>query len=57
MPTKRILVFDLDGTLIDTMTELADLFCEMLQREHGVAEAVSRPVYVELTGKRAAAPI
>jgi 2-hydroxycyclohexanecarboxyl-CoA dehydrogenase len=51
MPDKRILIFDLDGTLIDTMTQLTDLFCEMLQREHGVADAVSRPIYVELAGK------
>jgi phosphoglycolate phosphatase len=51
MPEPRILIFDLDGTLIDTMTESADLFCDMLLREHGVADEVSRPVYIELAGK------
>ena len=51
MPMKRILVFDLDGTLIDTMADLADLFCEMLQREHDIAEELSRPLYIDLAGK------
>jgi phosphoglycolate phosphatase-like HAD superfamily hydrolase len=51
MPGRHVLIFDLDGTLIDTMGPLADLFCDMLREEHGVAEEVSRPIYVELAGK------
>jgi phosphoglycolate phosphatase len=48
--TQRLLIFDLDGTLLDTMGPLAGLFCEMwLQR--GVPESISRPIYVREMGK------
>jgi len=47
---RRLLIFDLDGTLLDTMGPLADLFCEMWQRR-GVPESVSRPIYVREVGK------
>ena len=36
MTTKRLLIFDLDGTLLDTMGPLADLFCEMSSRLKGI---------------------
>jgi phosphoglycolate phosphatase len=50
MTTRRLLIFDLDGTLLDTMGPLADLFCEMWSRR-GVPESVSRPIYVREMGK------
>ncbi|HSL68751.1 MAG TPA: HAD family hydrolase [Longimicrobiales bacterium] len=50
MTTNRLLIFDLDGTLLDTMGPLADLFCEMWSRR-GVPESVSRPIYVREMGK------
>jgi phosphoglycolate phosphatase-like HAD superfamily hydrolase len=49
--TKRLLIFDLDGTLLDTMGRLADLFCEMLLERRGIPESLSRPIYVREMGK------
>jgi phosphoglycolate phosphatase len=46
----RLLIFDLDGTLLDTMGPLADLFCEMWAHR-GVPDSISRPIYVREMGK------
>jgi phosphoglycolate phosphatase len=51
MKNPRLLIFDLDGTLLDTMGRLADLFCEMLLERRGIAESLSRPIYVREMGK------
>ena len=50
-PRRDILIFDLDGTLLDTMAPLADLFCDMLRDRCGVPPTLSRPVYFELAGQ------
>ena len=50
-PSNRIVIFDLDGTLIDSMTPYTELFCEMLLAECSVPKAISLPVYTELLGK------
>jgi phosphoglycolate phosphatase-like HAD superfamily hydrolase len=49
--TKRVLIFDLDGTLLDTMGPMADLFCLMLLERRGVPESLSRRIYIEQAGK------
>jgi phosphoglycolate phosphatase-like HAD superfamily hydrolase len=49
--SERILVFDLDGTLLDTMGPLADLFCELMLQRRGVPDSISRPIYVREMGK------
>jgi phosphoglycolate phosphatase-like HAD superfamily hydrolase len=50
-PRRDILIFDLDGTLVDTMASLADLFCDMLRDRCGVPPTLSRPVYFKLAGQ------
>lgn len=48
---KSLVIFDLDGTLIDSMTPYTRLFCDMLQEECDVPQAISLPVYTRLLGK------
>jgi phosphoglycolate phosphatase-like HAD superfamily hydrolase len=50
MTTQRLLIFDLDGTLLDTMGPLAEIFVAMWQKR-SVPEAVSRPIYIREVGK------
>ena len=49
--SPRILIFDLDGTLVDTMGPAADLFCEMLLLEHMIPRHLSLPTVTQLMGK------
>ena len=51
MPDRRILIFDLDGTLVDSMGPAADLFCEMLRAGFGIADSVSRPIFTAHMGR------
>jgi phosphoglycolate phosphatase-like HAD superfamily hydrolase len=44
------LVFDLDGTLLDSMPVLADIFCDVLAGQRGVPPEFSRRIYYELAG-------
>jgi phosphoglycolate phosphatase-like HAD superfamily hydrolase len=49
--TQRLLIFDLDGTLVDTVGPSRDLFCEMLAAECRVPAELSRGVFTSLMGK------
>jgi phosphoglycolate phosphatase len=46
----RVLLCDLDGTLIDTMPILADLAAEVLETVYGMARAVGRDLYLSTSG-------
>lgn len=43
-------MFDLDGTLIDTMNGFADLAAEIMQARHGLPAAAGRRRYLETSG-------
>jgi phosphoglycolate phosphatase len=46
----RAVMFDLDGTLIDTMGGFADLAAEVMARRHGLERAHARRRYMETSG-------
>lgn len=50
MPGTRLIIFDLDGTLVDSMEHYTRLFCRLLAERHGLNEAFSRQVYESLLG-------
>jgi phosphoglycolate phosphatase-like HAD superfamily hydrolase len=46
----RVLLCDLDGTLVDTMPILADLAAEVLEQVHGMPRALGRDLYLSTSG-------
>lgn len=46
----RVLLCDLDGTLVDTMPALTALACDVLGRTHALPRALARELYVETCG-------
>jgi len=46
----RIVAFDFDGTVVDSMGGFADLASEILAREHGVTRAEGRGMYISTSG-------
>jgi phosphoglycolate phosphatase-like HAD superfamily hydrolase len=46
----RFLVFDMDGTIIDSMSSHADIFSSILWRKFGVAQDLSRTGYFNTAG-------
>ncbi|HLU66926.1 MAG TPA: HAD family hydrolase [Kofleriaceae bacterium] len=46
----RVIMFDLDGTLVDTMPAFADLAAEVMERRHGLDRCWARARYLETSG-------
>src|SRR6185436_4034443 len=46
----RVLLCDLDGTLIDTMPILADLAAEVIEQVHGLSRPLARDMYLQTSG-------
>jgi phosphoglycolate phosphatase-like HAD superfamily hydrolase len=49
-PTPAVVLFDLDGTLVDTMQAFADLAAVVMTRRFGVALRTARKLYLETSG-------
>ncbi len=50
MNDKGLLIFDLDGTLLDSMQLHATIFAQVLHEQYGVADEISRQAYYRLSG-------
>jgi len=50
LPTPRVLLCDLDGTLIDSMPTLADLATEVMESTYGTPRILSRELYLATCG-------
>ena len=50
LPTPRVLLCDLDGTLIDSMPTLADLATEVMESAYGTPRVLARELYLATCG-------
>lgn len=50
LPRPRVIMFDLDGTLVDTMFKFADLAAEVMQAHHSHEIADARARYLQTSG-------
>jgi phosphoglycolate phosphatase-like HAD superfamily hydrolase len=50
LPTPRVLLCDLDGTLIDSMPTLADLATEVMESIYGTPKILARELYLATCG-------
>ena len=51
MDELGVVIFDLDGTLVDAMDQHADAFAEVLARAQGIPVALSREHYLATAGR------
>ncbi|MBI4211451.1 MAG: HAD family hydrolase [Deltaproteobacteria bacterium] len=49
--TKKVVVFDLDGTLIDSMEDFADVASNVMPRFYPVSRETARQMYLDTSGK------
>src|ERR1700710_2120778 len=52
LPLPRVLLCDLDGTLIDSMPTLADLATEVMEKAYGTPRVLARELYLATCGLR-----
>ena len=50
LPLPKVLLCDLDGTLIDSMSTLADLATEVLEERYGTPRVLGRELYLATCG-------
>jgi phosphoglycolate phosphatase len=50
MPPTRAVLFDLDGTLLDTMPAFADVAADVIARHHGMPRNAARAAYLATSG-------
>src|SRR5690349_24162511 len=50
LATPRAVLFDLDGTLIDTMQTFADVAAGVMVEHHGMDRATARAAYLTTSG-------
>src|SRR3954471_23185223 len=50
LPLPKVLLCDLDGTLIDSMPTLADLATEVIEERYGTPRVLARELYLATCG-------
>src|ERR1700742_4647011 len=50
LPAPRAVLFDLDGTLIDTMQVFADVAADVMVRHHALDRTAARTAYLATSG-------
>ena len=50
MARARAVIFDFDGTLVDTMSGFADIAADVMHRRHGLDRAFARTEYLRTSG-------
>ena len=48
---RKVIAFDFDGTLIDTMSSLADIAAAVINEYHGLAVEMARELFLRTSGR------